>query len=74
MTEAQEKQLKETHETIIALSPMIKDHHKTLYGNGRKGIKDRVTELEATRKALILFVTVGGFLVMAAGVAVAFFK
>ena len=37
----------ETHDTVMLLAPMVRDHHKTLYGNGRLGLKSRVTRMEA---------------------------
>ncbi|KKM86133.1 hypothetical protein LCGC14_1282060 [marine sediment metagenome] len=50
MNEVQEQQLKEIHETVIAIAPMVKDHHNTLYGNGQPGLVKQVTQLETKIK------------------------
>ena len=38
LTERHEKLLQETHDAITELAPLIKEHHKTLYGNGKLGL------------------------------------
>ncbi len=44
LTALQEKQIQETHDAITKLTPMIQDHHITLYGNGQPGlVKDHLT-------------------------------
>ncbi len=53
LTAEQAIQIKETHETMIKLAPMIKDHHNTLYGNGQKGlVKDHLTFKTQVKTAL----------------------
>ncbi len=40
--------IKESHDTLMALKPMVEAHQRSLYGNGRPGLENRVTVIEAT--------------------------
>ena len=52
-TEKHAEQIQETHDAIIELGPMIKDHHNTLYGNGQPGlVKDHLTFKTQAKTAL----------------------
>jgi hypothetical protein len=46
MTDEDRKMLRETHDAVLTIRGMVADHHTTLFGNGRIGLKDRVTILE----------------------------
>lgn len=37
-------------EEVSGLKPLVSDHHKTLYGNGQEGLKDRTTVLEERQR------------------------
>ena len=39
--------IKETHDVMIVLRPMVEAHQKSLYGNGQPGLEKRVTVIEA---------------------------
>ncbi len=45
-----DKMIHETHDIIIRTLPMIENHEKTLYGNGRDGLTDRIVQLETRQK------------------------
>jgi len=36
-----------THDTIMLLEPLVKANNKAIYGNGRSGLLDRMTRMEA---------------------------
>jgi hypothetical protein len=38
---------------VSGIKPMVQDHHKTLYGNGRAGLKDRMTVIEQKQKSCV---------------------
>ena len=38
--------IRETHDAVLTMSVMVRDHHKTLYGNGQPGLKDRFLVVE----------------------------
>jgi hypothetical protein len=38
--------IRETHDAVLTMSVMVQDHHKTLYGNGQPGLKDRFLVVE----------------------------
>jgi hypothetical protein len=47
MTEDQrDEKLMQMHGMLSSLTPMVKDHHATLYGNGQPGVKDRLIAVE----------------------------
>lgn len=50
MTPEDRKLLQDTHDAAVTTAALVNDHHKTLYGNGRPGLDDRVKELEVERR------------------------
>lgn len=62
-TESHAEQIQETHDIMVALKPMIKNHNKTLYGNGREGLSDRVTKLETSKKTMFSMLGLGMFII-----------
>ena len=42
-----DKLIRETHDAMLSLRGMVQDHHKSLYGNGRPGVSDRVLVVES---------------------------
>ena len=46
--EERDEMIMEMHDIVVGVAPMVKDHHKTLYGNGddNKGIKTRMVLIE----------------------------
>ena len=42
-----DKYIRESHDILTALKPMVTEHRKTLYGNGTPGIVNRITLIEA---------------------------
>ena len=73
-TENHAKQIQETHDLMIALEPMIENHDKTLYGNGREGLSDRVTTLEAGKKTMFAMLGAGMFIIAAISVVIRYLK
>lgn len=73
-TENHAKQIQETHDLMVALKPMIKNHNKTLYGNGREGLSDRVTKLETSKKTMFAMLAVGMFIVAALSLVLRYVK
>ena len=57
-----DKAIQETHDAVIPLTLMVEAHNKSLYGNGRKGIMDRVTRIES----IACICTFGGFAIIVA--------
>lgn len=48
--EERDRMILETHDTVITVIPMIKNHEATLYGNGKPGLKqDFATHVEAEK-------------------------
>lgn len=41
--------IRETHDAVIVMSKMVRDHDTDLYGNGRAGIKIDVDRLKGFR-------------------------
>ena len=62
-TEKHADQIQETHNLMISMKPMIENHDKTLYGNGREGHSDRITKLEAGKKAMFSMLGIGMFII-----------
>ena len=62
-----DEKLDKIRENQAYMMPLLADIKKDVYGTEQPGtgLKSRVTALEATRKALLFFVTVGGFLLAA---------
>lgn len=56
-TEIHAKQIQETHDAIIKLTPMIEDHHNTLYGNGQPGLVKDHLKFKTQVKTAIAVVT-----------------
>ena len=73
-TKDHSEQIQETHDLMVAMKPMIDNHNKTLYGNGRKGITDRVTTLEASKKAMFAMFGLGMLLVAVLSLVVSYLK
>ena len=42
----QTEKIDKIYDIVISLDPVVKNHQKTLYGNGRKGLKDDVLLLK----------------------------
>lgn len=40
--EERDRYIMETHDAIIRLVPKVEDHSKTLYGNGKPGLKEEL--------------------------------
>ena len=40
-------------EEVSGIKPMVDAHNKTLYGNGQKGLTDRVTVIEEKQKSCV---------------------
>ena len=40
-------------EEVSGLKPLVSDHHRTLYGNGQTGLKDRMTTLEERQRSCV---------------------
>lgn len=51
MTVEDRKMLRETHDAVLGMTQMVRDHHVTLFGNGRPGLRDRVLTIEQAREA-----------------------
>ena len=64
-TEKHAEQIQETHDLVVAMRPMIENHNKTLYGNGREGITDRVIKLETCKKTMFAMLGIGMFIIAA---------
>ena len=73
-TEKHADQIQETHDLIVAMKPMILNHNKTLYGNGREGHSDRITKLEAGKKAMFSMLGGGMFVIAALALALRYIK
>ena len=41
-----EQKIDKIYDVVIRLEPMVIDHHETLYGNGKTGLKDKVLLLD----------------------------
>jgi hypothetical protein len=41
-----DRMIMETHDAVLTITGMVHDHHKTLYGNGQPGLKDRFLVVE----------------------------
>lgn len=42
--------IRETHDAIVRIMPMVKNHETTLYGNGKPGLKEELAvHIEAER-------------------------
>ena len=67
-TEIHAKQIQETHDAAIKLTPMIEDHHNTLYGNGQPGlVKDHLkfkTQVKTAIGVIAGFFTIISALIM----------
>ena len=48
-----DKMANETHAAVMRMDGLIAEHHKSLYGNGRIGLCDRVQILETSGKIAI---------------------
>lgn len=73
-TKKHEEQIQETHDIMVAMQPMIENHDKTLYGNGREGLAHRVTVLEAGKKTMLAMLGIGMFVVAVLSLIVSYFK
>ncbi len=62
-TESHAEQIQDTHDLMVAMKPMIENHDKTLYGNGHKGISDRVTILETSKRTMFSMLGIGMFII-----------
>ena len=68
------QQIQETHDLMVELKPMIKNHDKTLYGNGREGHSDRITKLETSKKTMFAMLGVGMIIIAAISVIIRYYK
>ena len=57
------EQIQETRDVVVAMKPMIENHNKTLYGNGREGLTDRLTKIESSMKTMFAMLGVGMFII-----------
>ena len=73
-TEKHAEQIQETHDLLLAMKPMIENHDRTLYGNGREGLSDRVTTLEAGKKAMLAMLGIGMFIIAIISVIISYLK
>ena len=67
-------QIQETRDIMVAMKPMIENHNKTLYGNGREGLSDRVIKLETSRKTTFALLGVGMFIIAIVSVVLRYVK
>ena len=73
-TKEQAEQIQDTHNLMVAMKPMIENHNKTLYGNGREGLSDRVTKLETSKKTMFAMLGVGMFIIAVISLLLRFMK
>lgn len=73
-TESLAEQIQETHDLMVAMKPMIENHNKTLYGNSREGLSDRVTKLETSKKTMFAMLTIGMFVIATISVVIRYLK
>ncbi len=73
-TENHAEQIQETHDLMVAMKPMIENHDRTLYGNGREGLSDRVTKLETSKKTMFAMLGVGMIIIAAISVVIRYLK
>ena len=73
-TESHAEQIQETHDLMVAMKPMIENHNKTLYGNGREGLSDRVTKLETSKKTMFSMLGLGMFIIAVLSLALRYIK
>lgn len=57
-TEQHAEQIKETNDAMKELAPMIKDHHKTLYGNGQAGLEKDYLKFKTQIKTVLGLISV----------------
>lgn len=69
-----DKLLLEMHSTLAAVAAKVEEDHRVLHGNGRKGVIERLSELEAAQKHGGRLWYVIGFLVNLAVAIAALFK
>ena len=46
--EERDRYIRDSHDILTALKPMVIEHRKTLYGNGSPGVVHRVTLIESS--------------------------
>ena len=73
-TKEHAEQIQETRDLMVAMKPMIENHNKTLYGNGREGLADRVIKLETSRKTMFAMLGVGMIIIAAISVIIRYYK
>ena len=73
-TKEHAKQIQETHDLMVELKPMIKNHDKTLYGNGREGHSDRLTKLETSKRTMFAMMSVGMIIIATISVVIRYLK
>ena len=76
--EQRDKAIEETHTAVIQILErwqIVDDLKKTVYGNGRDGLKTRVVRLEVARKYSSRWIALGSHAVVGivVGLVVAFF-
>ena len=73
-TENHAEQIQETRDIMVAMKPLIENHDKTLYGNGREGLSDRVTKLETSKRTMFAMLGVGMFITAVLSLAIRYLK
>ncbi len=73
-TESHAEQIQETHDLMVAMKPMIENHDRTLYGNGREGLADRVTKLETSKKTMFSMLGIGMLIIAILSLALRYIK
>ncbi len=68
------EQIQETRDIMVAMKPMIENHDKTLYGNGREGLADRVIKLETSKRTMFAMLGVGMFIIAALSLVLRYIK
>lgn len=73
-TESHAEQIQETRDLMVSMKPMIENHDRTLYGNGREGLSDRVIKLETSKKTMFAMLSIGMLVIAAISVVIRYIK